>query len=97
MPNHLFAFIGPGRVHCHGEPPLSLRVGDEIIPCPDPAADCCIFEPTWEEGTVDIACVNPEGEGEWIAVDVPEPSVVFGLIVCAVFVGILGLIWRRHG
>jgi hypothetical protein len=100
MPNHLFTFVGEGRVHCHGEPPLSLLVLDtsgeeaQVYDCPDETAECCMFEPTWDEGTVEVVCSNPEGEGGWTVVNVPEPG-----FMLAVMAGVLVLValarWGR--
>ena len=76
-----FKHAGTGRVVCHGDPPLVLRIGTTEYPCPDPAAEWCAFEPVWSEGTHALVCVNGTGESPQKIVEVPEVGLVPGLLV----------------
>lgn len=85
-----FTHSGPGRVVCHGDPPLSLRIDGEGTPCADPLAEWCEFQPDWTLGTHTLACVNTTGPSDPVVVEVPELGTLPGLLVALVFAAVVG-------
>ena len=83
-----FTHAGPGRVVCHGTPPLSVRVGTTDYPCADPTAEWCEVTPNWTVGTHTVACVNFDGASPATVVEVPEVGLVPGLLVGLAFTAV---------
>lgn len=90
-----FTHSGAGRVVCHGEPPLSLRIDGEDTPCADPLAEWCEFQPDWTLGTHTLACVNATGPSDPVVVEVPEPGGFLAFVLA--FVVLVALAWIAKG